>query len=120
MVFAQLKEVHNTAKASSSSQTSTIQDLVKWSLKDENIAIQDALSQFRDLFAIWTEVQMDLVYHIKDFKNQFEMILDGAKQLDMAKTELHAAKTKITKLKKESRRSSSIATSEKSRKGLPN
>ena len=54
MVISQLKEVRNTAKAFSSSQTSAIQDLMKWSFKDENIAIQDALSQVRDLFSIWT------------------------------------------------------------------
>merc|ERR1719245_1388050 len=61
-----------------------MQDLVKWSLKDENRAIQDALTQVGELFSVWTEVQRDFSEHIKNFKNQFDMILEGAKQLDMA------------------------------------
>ena len=52
MVIAQLKEVRKTAKAFSNSQTSAIKDLVNWYLKSENVAIQDALSQVRELFSI--------------------------------------------------------------------
>merc|ERR1719291_437017 len=78
-----------------------MQDLVKWSLKDENRAIQDALTQVGELFSIWNEVQRDLNDHIKEFKHQFDMILEGAKQLDMAKTDLQTAEQKEGKLKKE-------------------
>merc|ERR1719348_2128575 len=70
-----------------------MQDLVKWSLKDENRAIQDALTQVGELFSVWTEVQRDFSEHIKNFKNQFDMILEGAKQLDMAKADLQKATT---------------------------
>ena len=102
MVISQLKEVRNTAKAFSISQTSAIQDLVKWSQKDENMAIQDAILQVRELFSLWTEVQLDLTYHLKDFKQQFDIILDGAKQVDIVKANLQTAEIKVTKLKKES------------------
>ena len=47
-----------------------MQDLVKWSLKDENRAIQDALTQVGELFSVWTEVQRELNDHIKEFKHQ--------------------------------------------------
>ena len=47
-----------------------MQDLVKWLLKDENRAIQDALTQVGELFAVWTEVQRELTDHIKEFKHQ--------------------------------------------------
>ena len=47
-----------------------MQDLVKWSLKDENRAIQDALTQVGELFSVWTEVQRELTDHIKEFKHQ--------------------------------------------------
>merc|ERR1712106_354245 len=88
MVIAQLKQVRNTAKSFTSAQNSAVKDLLKWSLNDESTAIQDALTQVRELFSMWTEVQMDLAYHMKEFKHQFEAILDGAKQLDVAKTDL--------------------------------
>ncbi len=35
------------SKAYATAQSSAMQDLVKWSLKDENRAIQDALTQVR-------------------------------------------------------------------------
>merc|ERR1719419_806663 len=78
-----------------------MQDLVKWSLKDENRALQDALTQVGELFSVWTEVQRDLSTHIKEFQHQFDMILEGAKQLDFAKAELQSAEQKEGKLKKE-------------------
>merc|ERR1719411_334748 len=89
-----------------------MQDLVKWSLKDENRAIQDALTQVGELFSIWTEVQRDLNDHIKEFKNQFDMILEGAKQLDVAKTDLQTAEQKEGKIKKELKKGAKKATAE--------
>merc|ERR1719347_39007 len=78
-----------------------MQDLVKWSLKDENRAIQDALTQVGELFSVWTEVQRDFCAQIKEFQNQFDMILEGARQLDMSKADLQTAEIKEGKLKKE-------------------
>ena len=92
-----------------------MQDLVKWSLKDENRAIQDALTQVGELFSIWTEVQRDLNDHIKEFKNQFDMILEGAKQLDVAKTDLQTAEQKEGKIKKELKKAAKKATAEELR-----
>ena len=92
-----------------------MQDLVKWSLKDENRAIQDALTQVGELFSVWTEVQRDFSEHIKNFKNQFDMILEGAKQLDMAKADLQTAEIKEGKLKKELKKAAKKATTEELR-----
>merc|ERR1719150_2313863 len=92
-----------------------MQDLVKWSLKDENRAIQDALTQVGELFSIWNEVQRDLNDHIKEFKHQFDMILEGAKQLDMAKTDLQTAEQKEGKIKKELKKGAKKATAEELR-----
>ena len=92
-----------------------MQDLVKWSLKDENRAIQDALTQVGELFSIWNEVQRDFSEHIKEFKHQFDMILEGAKQLDMAKTDLQTAEIKEGKLKKELKKAAKKATTEELR-----
>merc|ERR1719192_2365067 len=92
-----------------------MQDLVKWSLKDENRAIQDALTQVGELFSIWNEVQRDLNDHIKEFKHQFDMILEGAKQLDTAKTDLQTAEQKEGKIKKELKKGAKKATAEELR-----
>merc|ERR1719187_2333901 len=92
-----------------------MQDLVKWSLKDENRAIQDALTQVGELFSVWTEVQRDFASHVKDFQHQFDMILEGAKQLDLAKAELQAAEIKEGKLKKEMKKAAKKATAEELR-----
>merc|ERR1719378_277733 len=92
-----------------------MQDLVKWSLKDENRAIQDALTQVGELFSVWTEVQRELTDHIKEFKHQFDMILEGAKQLDVAKGDLQAAKQLDVKIKKELKKAAKKATAEELR-----
>merc|ERR1719209_2417628 len=92
-----------------------MQDLVKWSLRDENRAIQDALTQVGELFSVWTEVQRDFASHVKDFQHQFDMILEGAKQLDLAKAELQAAEIKEGKLKKELKKAAKKATAEELR-----
>eukprot|EP00092_Neocalanus_flemingeri_P001509 GFUD01001611.1.p1 GENE.GFUD01001611.1~~GFUD01001611.1.p1 ORF type:complete len:407 (+),score=101.73 GFUD01001611.1:160-1380(+) len=115
MVIAQLKDVRTAAKAFSTAQSSAMQDLVKWSLKDENRAIQDALTQVGELFSIWTEVQRDFSEHIKEFKHQFDMILEGAKQLDLAKADLQTAEIKEGKLKKELKKAAKKATTEELR-----
>ena len=63
MVISQLKDVRTASKAFSTAQSSAMQvlhdfllqkihhpmqDLVKWGLKDENRAIQDAVTQVRN------------------------------------------------------------------------
>ena len=80
-------KVHNeiSLKAFSVAQSSAMQDLVKWSLKDENRAIQDALTQVGELFAVWTEVQRELTDHIKEFKHQVRShLMSGPRGLYVA------------------------------------
>lgn len=115
MVISQLKDVRVAAKAFSTAQSSCMQDMVKWSLKDENRAIQDALTQVGELFSIWTEVQRDFSENIKEFKHHFDMILEGAKQLDLAKADLQIAEQKEGKLKKELKKAAKKATAEEIR-----
>jgi len=115
MVIAQLKEMRLACKSFMAAQNSAVKDLLKWSLNDENGVIQDSLTQVRDLFVMWTEVQMDLAYHMKDFRHQFETILDSAKQVDLVKADLSTAETKVVKLKKERRKSELKETSEEAK-----
>ena len=68
-----------------------------------------------ELFSVWTEVQRDFTAHIKEFQHQFDMILEGAKQLDLAKVELQTAEQKEGKLKKELKKAAKKATAEELR-----
>ena len=68
-----------------------------------------------ELFSVWTEVQRDFSAHIKEFQHQFDMILEGAKQLDLAKVELQTAEQKEGKLKKELKKAAKKATAEELR-----
>ena len=67
------------------------------------------------MFSVWTEVQRDFSTHIKEFQHQFDMILEGAKQLDLAKVELQSAEQKEGKLKKELKKAAKKATAEELR-----
>jgi len=105
MVISQVKEVRETAKAFAKSQTSAIQDLVAWSAKTEQKILRDTMAQVCELFTLWNEVQVDLIFHIKDMQHQFEKILDGEKQVEKVRASYNAAEAKVSKLKKEARKS---------------
>jgi len=115
MVISQLKDFRIASKAFSTAQSSCVQDLVKWSLKDENRAIQDALTQVGELVSIWTEVQRDFSENIKEFRHHFEMILEGARQLDLARGELQQAEMREGKIKKELKKAAKKAPAEELR-----
>jgi len=115
MVIAQLKDVRVASKGFTTAQCTAMQDLVKWSMKDENRAIQDALTQIDELFSVWAEVQRELTENLKDFRHQFEMVLEGARQLDVARTTLQVAEQKETKIKKELKKVAKKATADEIR-----
>lgn len=115
MVISQLKDVRTASKGFSAAQSAAMQDLVKWSLKDENRAIQDALTQVGELFSLWSEVQRELAEHMKEFRHQFEMILEGARQLDEARANLQASELKETKIKKELKKAAKKAPADEVR-----
>jgi len=115
MVISQLKDVRTASKGFATAQSAAMQDLVKWSLKDENRAIQDALTQVDELFSVWSEVQREFADHMKDFRYQFEMVLEGARQLDVARTTLQAAELRETKIKKDLKKAAKKAPAEEIR-----
>lgn len=49
-------------------------------------------------------MQKEFTEQIKDFRNHFEMILEGEKQVDLAKAALEAAEAKEVKARKEHKR----------------
>ena len=59
MVISELRDVRSTAKAFTTAQSTATQDMLKWSMTEENPAIQDTFVQLAELNAIWTEVQRE-------------------------------------------------------------
>jgi len=55
------------------------------------------------------------LFNIKEFRYQFEMILEGARQLDVARSTLLGAEQKETRIKKELKKAAKKATAEEIR-----
>lgn len=110
MVISELKDMRQAAKAFMAAQNSAAQDMVKWATADENRAIQDIMSQLAELNILWTDVQRDFIEQIKVFKHQFEMILEGERQIDQARNHLLACEQRELKIRKELKRAAKKAT----------
>jgi hypothetical protein len=59
-----------------------------------------------ELLVFYTEIQKTLADHLKDFRNQFEMILEGERIVDGARSQLEVAQEKESKSRKEVKRAS--------------
>ncbi|CAL1269877.1 unnamed protein product [Larinioides sclopetarius] len=112
MVISELKDLRHATKAFMAAQNSASQDMVKWATCDENRAIQDIMSQLGELNSMWTDVQKDFIEHLKTFKNHFELILEGEKQLDAAQNQLATCELNEQRIRKELKRASKKATEE--------
>jgi hypothetical protein len=97
MIIGQLKDTRTAAKGFATAQASAVQDLVRWAAKDDNRAIQDAVCQAGEIFELYAEVQKEFAEQLKDFRNHFQMIMDGEKQVDLAKAALEAKEVKVRK-----------------------
>jgi uncharacterized protein YpuA (DUF1002 family) len=62
--------------------------MVKWASNEQNRAIQDVVNQMMELNLIYTEVQREFSEHLKVFKQMFEMVLDGERHIDQARSHL--------------------------------
>lgn len=110
MVISELKDLRQAAKVFMTAQNSASQDMVKWATCDENRAIQDVMSQLAELNSMWTDVQRDFIEHLKAFKNQFELILEGERQVDIARNHLVSCEQREQKIRKELKRAAKKAT----------
>ncbi|KAH8034734.1 hypothetical protein HPB51_000828 [Rhipicephalus microplus] len=88
------------------------QDMVLWAQADENRIIQDVMAQLAELNALWTDIQKDFVEHLKTFRHQFELILEGERQVDHSRSALAACEQKELRIKKELKRAAKKATVE--------
>jgi len=110
LIISELKDVRQAAKAFMQAQNTAAQDMLKWSGNDENRAVQDIISQLAELNCLWTEVQKEFTESIKDYKYQFEIILEGEKHVDQARNHLTACEQRENKFRKELKKASKKAT----------
>ena len=59
MIVSQIREVRTTFKAFMAAQMTLSDDLVKWSAENENIVIQDVLTQSSQLQLLWMDAQKE-------------------------------------------------------------
>lgn len=104
VAISQLKELRTATKAQIAAQESAIDDLFKWSTKENNRAIQDVIERCSELCTFWTEAQKMFVDELKIVRNHFEMILEGEKGVDAAKGMVEASEAKEIKLRKEEKK----------------
>lgn len=110
LVISELKDVRQAAKAFMQAQNSAAQDMLKWSGSDENRAVQDIVSQLAELNCLWTDVQKEFTENLKDYKYQFEIILEGEKHVDQARNHLTVCEQREIKLRKEIKKAAKKAT----------
>lgn len=59
LVLCGLRDMRLAAKSFVQSQSTASQDLLRWSIKTENRAIQDTFAQLVELSSMWEEVQKE-------------------------------------------------------------
>lgn len=101
LVISELKEMRTTAKAFISAQHAASMELLQWAHAGENRAIQDTFVFLSELNSLWTDTQKEFSEHLKDFKTQFDLILEGEKHVDQARNAVELCDQRESKLKKE-------------------
>lgn len=100
------------AKSFVHAQTTASEDLLKWSLKAENRAIQETLIQLLELSTLWEDVQKDFTEHLREFRNNFQLIYEGERSVDHARGQLAAHEASESSLRKELRKANKKCSSE--------
>ncbi|KAK3932624.1 Staphylocoagulase [Frankliniella fusca] len=101
LAISELKEMRVAAKAFLTAQLSASSELLQWAQAGENRAIQDTFIFLNELNTLWSETQKDFAEHLKDFKTQFDLILEGEKHVDQARTAVELCDQRESKLRKE-------------------
>ncbi|XP_075739816.1 uncharacterized protein LOC119181094 isoform X1 [Rhipicephalus microplus] len=112
LVISELRDIRLAMKSFLTAQNAVAQDMVLWAQADENRIIQDVMAQLAELNALWTDIQKDFVEHLKTFRHQFELILEGERQVDHSRSALAACEQKELRIKKELKRAAKKATVE--------
>lgn len=112
LVISELKDMRTTAKAFLNAQHTASMELLQWAQAGENRAIQDTFVFLSELSTLWTETQKDFAEHLKEFKTQFDLILEGEKHVDQARTAVELCDQREGKLKKEMKKAKKCTAEE--------
>jgi hypothetical protein len=112
LVLCGLRDMRLAAKSFVQAQTTASEDLLKWSLKAENRAIQETLIQLLELSTLWEDVQKDFTEHLREFRNNFQLIYEGERSVDHARGQLAAHEASESSLRKELRKANKKCSSE--------
>lgn len=104
VMVSELKDMRESAKGFMNAQNSACQDMMRWAANEENRAIQDVANHIAELNLLWTDVQKDFIGHLKEYKQMYEMVLEGEKHVSQAKDNLNNYEQKETKLRKDLRK----------------
>nr|XP_045596603.1 uncharacterized protein LOC123757189 [Procambarus clarkii] len=113
MVISQLGEVRTSFKAFSQAQATASEDLLSWSGgSHENRAIEETFAHLAELTLLWSEVQRDFADQLKEYRTQYELILEGEKHVTQAREMLVVREQRESKLRKELKKASKKAPAE--------
>ena len=77
MVISQLKTVKENASSYAKAQEKAMEDVEKWSSKEENRAIQDCSQKLKEVFELWNDAQLQFAECLDELRHNFKMILEG-------------------------------------------
>lgn len=101
LVISEVGGIPSAGRRFTGAQQAAADDLLRWSLLQEDRAIRDAASQVHELSEMWTDVQRQFVESFKEYRRQFELILEGEKQLDVTRQKLAGAESRERKIRKD-------------------
>ncbi|KAK3860686.1 hypothetical protein Pcinc_033279 [Petrolisthes cinctipes] len=102
MVISQLGEVRSTFKSFAQAQTLSSEDMLQWAVGSrQNRAIEETIVYLTELATLWGEVQRDFADQLKEYRTQFELILEGEKHVIQARDILSGREQREAKLRRE-------------------
>lgn len=110
ILMSEVKDVRSSAKSFMGAQSLASNDMLRWAANEENRAIQDVVNQISELNTQWTDVQRDFIYHLKEYRQMFEMIMEGEKHVGQAKQNLALCEQKELKIRKELKKAAKRAS----------
>ncbi|XP_071519591.1 uncharacterized protein [Panulirus ornatus] len=116
MVISQLGEIRTSFKAFAQAQATASEDLLRWSGGNhENRAIEETFVHLAELSLLWSEVQRDFADELKEYRTQYELVLEGERHVTHAREILAAREQHEGKLRKELKKASKKAPAEEVR-----
>ncbi|KAF2344383.1 Eisosome component PIL1/LSP1, partial [Trinorchestia longiramus] len=85
VLIGQLADVRTTCKSFISAQQTAADDLSRWTNDCDNRAMQDVCAYLAELSLLWSEVQKEFADRLREYRTQFELILEGERHVDQSR-----------------------------------